>query len=130
MKTTILRAKHVLSDMFGINIKQFKVNSSRKRNVVEARRFLIYFLCKELEINYSDIPRFIPAITNHATALHHTKLLQKYLDVEKPTQRKYEAFKELLLGDECTTVEREIGVLLLQKKTIQNQINNLKTLLK
>ncbi len=116
--------------MFSVPLKHFEVNNSRKTNVVEARRFLVYFLCTELGINYSDIPRFVPAITNHATAIHHTKLLKKYLEVEAGTLRKYETFKQTLLGDECTSVEKEIVVLLKQKQTIGKQINNLKKLIK
>ena len=130
MEKTVLRAKCILAEMFDVNISHFEVNVSRAKNVVEARRFLTYFLCTELEINYSDISRLIPAITNHATAIHHTKLLRRYLDVEAPLLRKYEAFKETLLGDECTSVEREIGILQIQKTTIGKQITNLKKLIK
>ena len=59
MEKTVLRAKCILAEMFDVNISHFEVNVSRAKNVVEARRFLTYFLCTELEINYSDISKLI-----------------------------------------------------------------------
>ena len=130
MEQTILRAKCILGEIFNIEITNFEVNVTRKRPVVEARRFLVYFLCKELGMKYTDVPLYVPAISNHATAIWHTKLLDKFLTVEKPTLRKYETFKATLFGDEYASVEKEIGLLNVQKKIITKQINQLKTLIK
>ena len=130
MENTILKAKCILAEMFNIDLVHFENNVTRKIKVVEARRFLTYFLVKELEVKYTEVKRYIPAIGNHATALHHCKLLERYLQVEAPTLRKYEEFKETLLNDECSYVEKEISVLKGQKTIITKQINNLKKLIK
>ena len=120
----------ILAEMFNMKLIHFESNTSRKADVVEARRFLTYFLVKELEVKYTEVKRYIPAIGNHATALHHVKLLTRYLQVEMPTLRKYEEFKETLLNDEGTYVEKEISVLKGQKTIITKQINKLKNLIK
>lgn len=130
MTQTILKAKCILADMFDCNVNIFQTNYTRAKNVVEARRFLTYFLYNELDIKYTDIPRYIPAITNHATAIHHCRKLEWYMDKEQSTQRYYIQFKEMLLADDCVSVEKEIKVLHLQRKIMLKQITKLKQLIK
>jgi len=130
MENTVLRAKCILAEMFGINLSHFEIHLSRQTKVVEARRFLTYFLVKELEVKYMDVTRFIPAIRNHATAIHHCKQMEQFLKVYMGTLSEYETFRETLLGDECTAIEREIVLLKGQKTTITKQINQLKNLIK
>ena len=115
--------------MFDCNINIFETNYTRAKNVVEARRFLVYFLYNELDIKYTDIPRFIPAITNHATAIHHCKKLEWYLDKEPRTEKYYLQFKEMVISDDLCSVEKEIKQLEIQRKIIKKQITKLKQLI-
>ena len=129
MERTVLRAKCILADIFECNVNVFETNYTRERHVVEARRFLTYFLYKELGVKYNDITRFIPALTNHATAIHHVNKLEQYLQNEPRTERYYIQFKEMVCSDDCVSVLKEIEVLEIQKKTITKQINKLKKLI-
>jgi hypothetical protein len=129
MEQTVLRTKCILADMFECNINVFETNYTRAKNVVEARRFLTYFLYNELKIKYTDIPRYIPALSNHATAIHHCRKLEWYLDTEKETEIKYIQFKEMVVNDSCLSVEKEIQQLNIQRQIIKKQITKLKQLI-
>ena len=129
MEKTVLIAKCILADMFECNINVFETNYTRAKNVVEARRFLTYFLYKELGIKYTDIPRYIPALTNHATAIHHCRKLEWYLEKEQATEIKYVQFKEMVVNDNSLSVEKEIQQLNIQRQIIKKQITILKKLI-
>ena len=129
MENTILKAKLILADMFGIRETHFEKHKSRKTNVNEARRFLIYFLRKELNITFTEICKYVPALTNHATAIHHYKRMTELLSVEAPILRQYEEFKETLLSDETLSIQREIIGLANTRTNLTAQINKLKKLL-
>ena len=129
MENTILKAKLILAQMFGIGVSHFEKHKSRKKNVIEARRFLIYFLRKELKITFVEICQYIPALTNHATAIHHYKRMKELLSVEAPILRKYEEFKHTLLSDETLSIQREIIGLANTRTHLGAQIKKLKKLL-
>ena len=129
MESTILKAKLILAQMFGIRKSHFEKHKSRKTNVNEARRFLIYFLRKELKITFTEICKYVPALTNHATAIHHYKRMKELLSVDKRQLRQYEEFKETLLSDQTLSIEREIIGLANTRTNLTAQINKLKKLL-
>ena len=130
MENTILRAKIILADMFGIKLHHFESYSSRRRRVVDARRFLIYFLRQELKVTYMDIIIHIPALTNHSSAIHHYNRQKGFLRVEAPTLKRYEEFRHLLLGDDTILIEKELVSLTEERIKIDKQITDLKQLLK
>ena len=129
MEPTILKAKYVLAQIFGISVVHFNKHKSRKANINEARRFLIYFLRKELNITFVEICKYVPALTNHATAIHHYKRMKELIEVEAPIQRKYEEFKNTLLSDSTLSIQSEIIGLGNARAQMKTQINQLKKLL-
>ena len=129
MENTIIKAKLILANMFGIGKIHFEKHKSRKTNVNEARRFLIYFLRKELKITFVEICKYVPALTNHATAIHHYKRMKELLSVEAPILRQYEEFKHTLLSDETLSIQREIIGLANTRTHLTTQIKKLKKLL-
>ena len=93
MEKTIHIAKSVLSKMFKIHPCHFEENKTRSISVVEARRFLVYFLVKELGVRPTHIKWFVPCLTNHASALHHIKKMEWFIKTEKGKQEEYEDFR-------------------------------------
>ena len=89
----------MLAHKFDINIEDFDENKTRKSKVIEARRFLMYFLFDELEMKKSRILDFIPAISNHATVLHHIKKMEELMELEKPLCKKYEDFRYEMVNE-------------------------------
>lgn len=127
---TIDKAKVILADMNNISIKNFEHNVSRVRDVVEARRMLCYFMCMELEIQYNHVKHYIPAIKNHATAIHHVRRYDYFLSVEPHTQRKYDRFTERIYQEEFLTIEKEIQQLVDERVEITKQLKKLRNIIK
>jgi hypothetical protein len=101
MNNIILKAKIVLSQLFDIPIYNFEDNISRKREVVEARRFLVFYLRDIFKLEYTKIVKHIPALTNHAKLTESSDL-----DIEK------------------TMLE-----LILERKNLNKKINELRKIL-
>ena len=92
MEKSVQIAKSVLAKMFKIDVIHFDKHISRYANINEARRFLIYYLIKELGVKYLHIKHHVPALTNHATAIHHFKKMEQLMDVEWITKQRYDEF--------------------------------------
>tara|TARA_R100000329_G_C7545518_1_gene192683 strand:+ start:221 stop:610 length:390 start_codon:yes stop_codon:yes gene_type:complete len=129
MKEIILRAKTILSQMFGIDPIHFERHSTREVPVVGARRFLIKFLRDDFQVPYQEICKHIPALTNHATAIHHHKLLNDEYELYKNVREKYDTFRSELINHPNNLVEREIMELTEERKQINNKLYKLKKLL-
>ena len=129
MEILVIRAKLLLAELFNINISNFEKHTTRRVDVIEARRFLVYFLREELGLTYKNITIHIPAISNHATAIHHHKKLKEYMSVELKLKNKYEDFRKAIIDDPNCMIEKEIMAMLEKRKNINNQIYKLKKLL-
>lgn len=136
-ENTVLSAKVILADMFDIHIQNFEHNVSRVRDVVEARRFLTYFMVKELGIRYNAIKKYVPALGNHATAIHHFKRVEWYLE-DNPNSGKpndpyvhkmYNRFLDEIFSDEKVLIEKEIEELVEQRTQIGTQIRKLRSII-
>ena len=129
MKEIVLRAKTILSQMFDISPIHFERHSSREVAVVNARRFLIKFLRDDFMMTFQDICKTIPALRNHATAIHHHKVCTNEIELYKRKKAKYELFSNELIHHPNNLIEREIMQLTDERKKINNQLYKLKKLL-
>lgn len=128
MERNIEIAKSVLSSMFGISEIHFEKHISRKTKVNEARRFLVYYLVRECGIKYSYVSEYIPALTNHATAIHHVKTMENYMKVEKDTKLKYENFRDKMETEGQTHLVLDYQKALREMEIIKMRIKTLKKL--
>ena len=129
MELIIKKAKLVLSNMFSFDAVHFERHSSRQSHIMEGRRFLIYFLRKELEITYEGIILHIPALTNHVTAIHHYNKMNDLLELERTTIQKYDDFLELIENNTNNVIDKELTKYTDKRKQINNEIYKLKKLL-
>tara|TARA_R110002020_G_scaffold1629_6_gene7355 strand:+ start:2399 stop:2851 length:453 start_codon:yes stop_codon:yes gene_type:complete len=90
-KERIEKAKEILCQMFKVNKTYLENNTCRKKNVMEARRFFIYYIRNELYITYSGISNFIEGL-HHSTAIYHCRKFEDLLKYEKPLRDKYHKF--------------------------------------
>tara|TARA_R110001583_G_scaffold41335_2_gene131616 strand:+ start:18453 stop:18866 length:414 start_codon:yes stop_codon:yes gene_type:complete len=127
---TIEIAKCTLADMFNIS-KDDIDRRTRKAPVIEARRFLIFFLVNELNFKFIDVPKQIKSITNHATVLHHFYKMMNLLEMkhEKNTKLKYMEFKNQMLEKGLNYLEKELYSQYALKKTINWNIKQLKDMI-
>ena len=128
MDKTIEIAKCTLADMFNIKKEEFDRAITRKREVIEARRFLIYFLVNEMNFKFIDVPKQMKCITSHATAMHHFYKMMGLLDMkwEKKTKLKYMNFKNQMLEKGMNHLEKELHKQLEMRKVINWNIKQLK----
>ena len=129
MDEIVLRAKLILSNLFSFDCVHFERHTTRTKDIMEGRRFLIYFLREDVGMTYFQIKKYIPALTNHATIIHHCKKLSELLDVEKPLKRRYDMFKSQMLDNERYVIETEIIKKTEERKKINNELYKLKKLL-
>ena len=90
-KERIEKAKEILCEIFKIDKIYLENNTCRKKDVIEARRFFIYYLRDELEITYAAISNHIKGL-HHSTAIYHCKKFEDLLRYEKPLRNKYHKF--------------------------------------
>jgi len=129
MDAIITKAKVILSNIFRFDVVHFERHTTRLSHIMEGRRFLIYFMRQELEITYMQIIKFVPALTNHVTAIHHFNKMRDILEFEKSTIEKYEDFKRLMLENPEHLIENKIVKYTDKRKQINNEIYKLKKLL-
>lgn len=115
MERTIEIAKCTLADMFECRKEDFDYNYTRRRNVVEARRFLVYFLVNELHVKFADVPKKMKSITSHCTAIYHFYKMSDLLDLKlkttafkSNTKAKYLDFKNKMVLKGVDRLESEL----------------------
>ena len=113
----IIQARESLCKIFNIKAKFLKKNICRKRDVIDARRFLVYYMYNELGIKYYHIKKYITGL-HHATAIYQCRKLEDLLQVEKPLRKKYNEF--ITKSNDFDI----LSVLLKSKRNQARQINN------
>ena len=125
MERTIEITKCTLADYFNIKKEEFDTGKCRKRNIIEAKRFLIYFMVNELGVKFLYVSDFMPSLKSHATAMHHYYRMIELMEFEDSTKRKYNSFKTLMLSKGMSKLESELH----RQIDIRNAINkNIKQL--
>lgn len=129
MDKTIEIAKVTLADYFNINKNEFETGRCRKRPIVEAKRFLIYFMVNELGVKFLYVSDYMPSLKSHATAMHHFYRMIELMEVEDDTQQKYANFKKLMLSKGMNKLESELHRQIELRKSIEVNIEQLKTMI-
>ena len=113
----IIKARESLCEIFNVKAKFLRRNINRKKNVIDARRFLVYYMYNELQIKYNHIKKYIAGM-HHSTAIYQCKKLEDLLQVEKPLRKKYNEF--ITKSNEFDI----LSILLEGKRHQARQINN------
>ena len=129
MERTIQMAKSVLADIFKINAIHFEKHITRTSNVIEARRFLIYYLFKECGIKHLHMKNFIPALKNHATSIHHFKKMSELMGIEPPTRRSYENFQNKMEKDGHNILIKDYTTAIKELSIVQDRLELLKKMI-
>ena len=129
MDKTIEIAKVTLADYFNINKNEFETGRCRKRPIVEAKRFLIYFMVNELGVKFLYVSDYMPSLKSHATAMHHFYRMIELMEFEDDTKEKYANFKKLMLSKGMNKLESELHRQIELRKSIEVNIEQLKTMI-
>ncbi len=71
------KARNILCHMFNVDKFYLENNTCRKRNVIDARRFLVYYMNRELEIPYMRLKDYIKGM-HHATGIHLCRTFEDF----------------------------------------------------
>jgi len=84
-------AVSILSEMFNAKEHLILDMKSRKHNIIQAKRFLIYYLHKALNVKHNHMNKYIKNI-DHSTSVYHVKKFSDLLEFDKETIRDYKIF--------------------------------------
>ncbi len=123
----IRKAKEVLLELFDVELCYLENNTNRKKEVIEARRFFIYYLNVELKIPYNRLKDYIKGL-HHSTAMYQCKKLEDLLKIEKPLRNKYNKF--LVLANDFDVLDTLLKIKRKQADYLNMEIRDLNTNLK
>ena len=63
----------------------------RNKNIVNARRFFIYYLWKYLGVSHLKMKNYIHGV-NHATSIYHCRKLEQEIELYKEIRKKFITF--------------------------------------
>ena len=122
----INRAKEILMEMFKVDKFYLENNTYRKRNVIDARRFLVYYMYNELGIKYNHIKNYIIGM-HHATAIYLCRSFDDLTKFDKNYLNQYHKFfvlaNDIEVINTLITIKREQSKFLsMELKELTNQI--------
>lgn len=123
----IKRAINILVDMFEIDVFYLKNNTCRKRNVIDARRFLVYYMYNELKIPYNRIKDYIKGI-HHATCIHLCRSFDDLTRFDKNYRNQYHKF--FILANDIEVLNTLISIKREQAKFLNIELSELNNQLK
>jgi acetolactate synthase regulatory subunit len=124
----IKHAKHILCEMFEVSLNDLSEVGKRNLHIVEARRFLIHYMYRELVLPYQLHKRYISGI-NHATCIHHRRKLAWDITHIESIRNLYMEFiirasSEEILIDLIDKKRSQIDLLELQIEKLKKEIKN------
>ena len=122
----IEKAKEILSEIFNVDKFYLENNTCRKRNIIDARRFFIYYLRNEIIMPYDKIKDYIKGL-HHATAIYQCKKFRELLQYEKPLRNKYHKF--IITANDFDVLNTLLSIKRTQAKYLNRELRDLNSLL-
>jgi hypothetical protein len=91
MKANIEIARFVLAKMYDCEEHEIVLMETRKRNVMIARRFFIYYLWKHCNIKHLKMKEYIVG-AHHATSIHHCRKFEFEVEQYKEIRKEWISF--------------------------------------
>ena len=129
MEKSIQIAKSVLGNMFNIETIHFEKHLSRSANINEARRFLIFYLYTECNIKHLHMKKYVPALQNHATSIHHFRKMADLMEMEKDTKNLYDEFRTTMIEHGHSHLMKDYTNAVQDLAVIQNRLEKLKKMI-
>lgn len=124
------KARQILSEMFNVDRFYLENNTCRKRNVIDARRFLVYYMNRELEIPYNRLQDYIKGM-HHATGIH---LCRTFEDItigrtaNKEMRNKYHKF--IVLANDFDVLETLMQIKRSQARYLNTELKEINNQIK
>ena len=88
MKKAIKEALRLSANLWNVDQNLVKGNDCRIDAVIMAKRFFIYYLYNFVEVNHSQMKKYVHGI-NHSTSIYHVRQLNKQLDERYDIKHKF-----------------------------------------
>lgn len=123
----IKRAKQILCEMFNVDEFYLENNTCRKRPVIDARRFLVYFMFNELKIPYNRIKDYIKGM-HHATSIYLCRSFDDLTRYDKNYRNKYHEF--FVLANDIEVLNTLLSIKRQQARFLDLELNELSNQIK
>ena len=124
------KARNILSHMFGVDKYYLENNTCRKRNVVDARRFLVYYMNRELEIPYMRLKDYIKGM-HHATGIHLCRTFENFTigkAANRELRNKYHKF--IVLANDFDVLETMLKIKRGQARYLNTELREINNQIK
>jgi len=124
------KARNILSHMFDVDKYYLENNTCRKRNVVDARRFLVYYMNRELEIPYMRLKDYIKGM-HHATGIHLCRTFENFTigkAANRELRNKYHKF--IVLANDFDVLETMLKIKRGQARYLNTELREINNQIK
>tara|TARA_R110001599_G_scaffold34526_1_gene110636 strand:- start:798 stop:1199 length:402 start_codon:yes stop_codon:yes gene_type:complete len=83
----------ILAKMYNVPEEQLRKVGSRKRQIMEARRLLIFYLNRFIGIKHLHMKQYIKGLC-HATSIHHCNKMEWFILYDIESRAAYDDFQE------------------------------------
>ena len=107
MKKAIKEALRLSANLWNVDQNLVKGNDCRIDAVIMAKRFFIYYLYNFVEVNHSQMKKYVHGI-NHSTSIYHVRQLNKQLDERYDIKHKFQILLDEMSSYSLYGAEYEI----------------------
>ena len=120
--------KKAVCSTYGVSEDElFSVN--RRREIVSARRMILYFLRKHYGETYKGISKMFSM--NHATAIYHITQMTNFLEFDKTEMTNYIKVRDYVFEQNSeVTLSEELYLLKKEKNLLDNRLEQIEIELK
>jgi len=117
--------KKAVCSIYGVNEDElFSLN--RKREIISARRMVLYFLRKHYGETYMGIAKMFDM--NHATVIHHVRQMKNFLEFDKLEMTNYIKVRDYVFEqNSAVTLSEEFDLLKKEKSLLDNRLEQVET---
>jgi hypothetical protein len=117
--------KKAVCSIYGVNEDElFSLN--RRREIISARRMVLYFLRKHYGETYMGIAKMFNM--NHATVIHHVTQMKNFLEFDKIEIMNYIKVRDYVFEQNSeVTLSEELDLLKKEKSLLDNRLEQVKT---
>lgn len=117
--------KKAVCSIYGVK-EQELFSLSRRREIISARRMVLYFLRKHYGETYMGIAKMFSM--NHATVMHHVTQMKNFLEFDKEEMTNYIKVRDYVFEQNSeVTLSEELDLLKKEKSLLDNRLEQIET---
>ena len=106
-------------------LEELDTFKTRNDSVGNASRYINRFL----DIKHLHMKKYVPALKNHATSIHHYKKMKELMDVEPETERSYDNFRAKMEKEGHNLLMKDYTKAIREMALVQERLETLKKMI-